>query len=136
MPPVLVVPGIDTINVSNLDLTLLGHGICRGSSGRVQDITVLIRREDQPSGPAIRAAQGTHAAGRDGYGLSDYERLSFTGGWYWGLDDDLLEAMRRLQERDGISFSEQMRRALRPWLESKGVIKKAERKRAGAHKRS
>jgi uncharacterized protein (DUF4415 family) len=28
------------------------------------------------------------------------------------LDDDLLEAMRRLQERDGISFSEQMRRAL------------------------
>lgn len=46
------------------------------------------------------------------------------------LDDDLLQAMRRLQERDGISFSEQMRRALRPWLESKGVIKKAERKRA------
>jgi uncharacterized protein (DUF4415 family) len=29
------------------------------------------------------------------------------------LDDDLIEAMRRLQERDGISFSEQVRRALR-----------------------
>jgi uncharacterized protein (DUF4415 family) len=52
------------------------------------------------------------------------------------LDEDLLEAMRRLQERDGISFSEQMRRALRPWLESKGVIKKAERKRAGTRRRS
>jgi len=52
------------------------------------------------------------------------------------LDGDLLEAMRRLQERDGISFSEQMRRALRPWLESKGVIVKVGRKRAGAWKRS
>jgi uncharacterized protein (DUF4415 family) len=52
------------------------------------------------------------------------------------LDNDLLEAMRRLQERDGISFSEQMRRALRPWLESKGVIEKVGRKRAGAWKRS
>ena len=52
------------------------------------------------------------------------------------LDGDLLEAMRRLQERDGISFSEQMRRAIRPWLESKGVIKKAERKRAATRKRS
>jgi uncharacterized protein (DUF4415 family) len=52
------------------------------------------------------------------------------------LDGDLLEAMRRLQERDGISFSEQMRRALRPWLESKGVIKKAERKRAASRKPS
>ena len=26
MPPVLVVPGIDTINVANVDLTQLGHG--------------------------------------------------------------------------------------------------------------
>jgi hypothetical protein len=51
------------------------------------------------------------------------------------LDDDLLQAMRRLQERDGISFSEQMRRALRPWLESKGVMK-AERKRPASRKRS
>jgi uncharacterized protein (DUF4415 family) len=51
------------------------------------------------------------------------------------LDDDLIEAMRRLQERDGISFSEQMRRALRPWLESKGVIEKVGRKRAVTRKR-
>lgn len=41
------------------------------------------------------------------------------------LDAELLDAMKRLQERDGISLSEQIRRALRPWLESKGVLKKA-----------
>jgi hypothetical protein len=50
-------------------------------------------------------------------------------------DDDLLEAMRRLQERDGMPLSEQIRRALRPWLEAKGVIKEADRKRAAARKR-
>jgi hypothetical protein len=51
------------------------------------------------------------------------------------IDEDLLEAMRRLQERDGIPLSEQIRRALRPWLESKGVIK-MERKRASVRSRS
>ena len=51
------------------------------------------------------------------------------------IDDDLLEAMEALKERDGIPLSEQMRRALRPWLESKGVIVKAERKRADTRKR-
>jgi uncharacterized protein (DUF4415 family) len=52
------------------------------------------------------------------------------------LDDDLLEAMRRLQERDGISLSEQVRRALRPWLEMKGVIEKVRRKRVVTRKRA
>jgi hypothetical protein len=51
------------------------------------------------------------------------------------IDDDLLEAMQLLHERDGIPQSEQIRRALRPWLEEKGVIK-AERKRVSARKRS
>jgi hypothetical protein len=50
------------------------------------------------------------------------------------IDDDLVEAMHRLQERDGIPFSEQIRRALRPWLEAKGVMK-SERKRADTRKR-
>ena len=49
------------------------------------------------------------------------------------IDADLLGAMRKLQERDGILPSEQIRRALRPWLEAKGVIKAA-RKQAGARK--
>jgi len=51
------------------------------------------------------------------------------------IDDDLLESMQRLQERDGIPFSEQIRRALRPWLEAKGVLK-AKRKRATQRPRS
>jgi hypothetical protein len=33
------------------------------------------------------------------------------------------------------SFSEQIRRALRPWLELSGVIKKVDRKRSGLRKR-
>jgi len=51
------------------------------------------------------------------------------------LDADLLDAMRRLQERDGISLSEQARRSLRPWLEAKGVLK-PKRVRAQSWKRT
>lgn len=43
------------------------------------------------------------------------------------VDQDLLEAMQRLQARDGIQVSEQIRRALRPWLEAKGVLARAAR---------
>jgi len=50
------------------------------------------------------------------------------------VDEDLLEGMEQLRARDGMPFSEQIRRALRPWLESKGVMK-AERKRAVTRKR-
>jgi hypothetical protein len=42
--------------------------------------------------------------------------------------------MGRLKERDGIPYSEQIRRALRFWLASKGVMK-SERKRAVTRKR-
>ena len=51
------------------------------------------------------------------------------------IDDDLLEGMQLLQQRDGIPFSEQIRRALRPWLEAKGVLK-VKRKRATPSSRS
>ena len=44
------------------------------------------------------------------------------------IDDDLLKAMQQLQERDGMPQSEQIRRALRPWLEEKGVLKTAKRR--------
>jgi hypothetical protein len=47
----------------------------------------------------------------------------------------LLEAMHRLQERDGIPLSEQIRRALRPWLEAKDVIK-SQRERDVAARRA
>jgi hypothetical protein len=50
------------------------------------------------------------------------------------LDDDLLEGLRAVEQRDGIPPSEQARRAIRMWLETKGVVK-AERKRAATRKR-
>jgi len=36
------------------------------------------------------------------------------------LDDELLAALHRIKNRDGISVSEQVRRALVHWLESRG----------------
>lgn len=50
------------------------------------------------------------------------------------IDDDLLAAMKRLQDRDGIPASEQIRRALRPWLEAKGIMK-SDRKRPVSRRR-
>jgi Arc/MetJ-type ribon-helix-helix transcriptional regulator len=41
------------------------------------------------------------------------------------IDDDLFAHMEALWERDGINASEQIRRALRTWLKSKGVTKAA-----------
>jgi uncharacterized protein (DUF4415 family) len=51
------------------------------------------------------------------------------------IDDDLLEAMEHLKVRDGIPYSEQIRRALRGWLDKKGVTK-TKRPRVPARKRS
>jgi hypothetical protein len=51
-------------------------------------------------------------------------------------DEALLEAMELLRDRDGVPFSQQIRRALRDWFEKKGVNVKAERKRVAARKRS
>jgi len=38
------------------------------------------------------------------------------------LDDDLVEGLKTLKDRDGIFVSEQLRRAVKMWLESKGVV--------------
>ena len=46
------------------------------------------------------------------------------------IDDELIDGLREVWERDGVPPSEQVRRAIRTWLESKGVIKKAARPRA------
>ncbi len=51
------------------------------------------------------------------------------------LDDDLLDGLKTVQERDGIQPSEQARRAIRMWLEAKRVLK-PERKRAVTRRRS
>jgi hypothetical protein len=43
------------------------------------------------------------------------------------LGDDITDALERLFRRDGISPSEQARRALVSFLEKKGVLKKPKR---------
>jgi hypothetical protein len=40
-------------------------------------------------------------------------------------DRDTFDAMMSLRERDGVPFSEQIRRALRAWLEAKKVMKQS-----------
>lgn len=45
-------------------------------------------------------------------------------------DNDTFDAMAALRERDGVPFSEQIRRALRPWLEDKGTLKRQTRSTA------
>lgn len=52
------------------------------------------------------------------------------------LDDDLLEGMRVVEERDGVLPSEQARRAIRMWLESKGIDVAAFKRKAGTKKAS
>jgi hypothetical protein len=44
-----------------------------------------------------------------------------------------MNGLKAVWERDGVQPSEQVRRAVRAWLESKGVIK-AERKRVSPRK--
>ncbi len=51
------------------------------------------------------------------------------------LDQDLLDGLEVLRERDGVAASETVRRALRVWLEKKGVLRKADRRRAGTRRR-
>jgi hypothetical protein len=51
------------------------------------------------------------------------------------IDAEILDGLREVKDRDGVPISEQVRRALTVWLESKGVTK-AERKRAATRKRS
>jgi hypothetical protein len=51
------------------------------------------------------------------------------------IDADQRAALAAIKERDGISESEQIRRAIRAWIGGKGV-KKTERPRASTRKRS
>jgi len=50
------------------------------------------------------------------------------------IDPDLAAALKTVKEQDGVPESEQIRRALRQWMEQRGVMK-AERKRAVTRKR-
>jgi len=48
IPPVMIVPGVDTINVTNADLTLLGHGYVASARDVLQDMHELIRHDSAP----------------------------------------------------------------------------------------
>ena len=50
------------------------------------------------------------------------------------IDDELLAGLQVLWKRDGVQPAEQVRRAIRMWLEAKDVVK-TERKRAATRKR-
>jgi hypothetical protein len=54
---------------------------------------------------------------------------------FW-IDDEQAEGLKVVKERDGVLESEQIRRAIRDWLEKKGVSVKSERPRAATRRRS
>ena len=47
------------------------------------------------------------------------------------LDSELREALTAIKDRDGISESEQIRRAIKGWIDQKGVRVKAPSRRSG-----
>jgi len=49
MPPTLVLPGIDTINVTNVDLTMLGHGYVAEARDVLTDMHALITHGAPPN---------------------------------------------------------------------------------------
>lgn len=52
------------------------------------------------------------------------------------LDQDVIDALAEIKERDGVPVTEQVTRALRAWIKSKGMAGKTDRKQVGARKRS
>jgi hypothetical protein len=52
------------------------------------------------------------------------------------IEEELLQGLQVVWEREGISAPEQVRRAIRAWLASKGVVVKSERTRATTRRRS
>jgi hypothetical protein len=51
------------------------------------------------------------------------------------IDVALMDAMRDLKEREGIPVTTQIEMAVRDWLKARGVVVKADRKRAVTRKR-
>jgi esterase/lipase superfamily enzyme len=47
-PPIVVAPGIDTVNVANIDMTVLGHGYVAGARDVLRDIHCLITQNLSP----------------------------------------------------------------------------------------
>jgi hypothetical protein len=51
------------------------------------------------------------------------------------IDEDLIAGLQDVWTRDGVQPSEQVRRAIRMWLDAKGVRMKTGRKRAVTRRR-
>ncbi len=51
------------------------------------------------------------------------------------LDSDLGDGLKAIKERDGVSESEQIRRGVKMWLESKGHRVKPRTRKGGKRKR-
>jgi hypothetical protein len=51
-------------------------------------------------------------------------------------DPDLAAGLKLVKERDGIPEGEQLRRALRAWLEAKGALTKAASRRAATRRKA
>ena len=45
------------------------------------------------------------------------------------IDSDLRDSLTAIKERDGIPESEQIRRALKAWVDSRGVVKAAPKRK-------
>ena len=52
------------------------------------------------------------------------------------LEPDIIDGLNRVKDRDGIPFSVQVDRALRAWLDKKGVTLNAPRAASGTRRRS
>ncbi len=44
------------------------------------------------------------------------------------IDPELLQALRAIRQRDGLPIAEQIRRAIRTWLEARGAVEGARRR--------
>ena len=53
----------------------------------------------------------------------------------FAIPEELKSGLRALKERDGLTEAEQIRRAIRMWLDAKGISVKTGRKRAATRKR-
>ena len=62
LPPIMIVPGIDTINVRNVDLTTLGHGYVADARGVLEDMHELLVH-DAPPDRRFALRQGETDAG-------------------------------------------------------------------------
>ena len=52
------------------------------------------------------------------------------------LETDIMDALNKIRERDGVPVSEQVRRALKQWIAAKGVKAKSPDRRAPTRRKA